>query len=183
MKTCHTCLALILLSLMPCLMLQAAPVAQSATASDQAVDRKEGIRKRTAEDRKTYTPDQLREIEQLYQVANKQWRSQEAKESLKTLIAKYPKANRTGCALLYMGQMSSSEEKENYLKQAIKDFGDCFYGDGVQVGAYARYHLGYYYQSTGKSKEAQQLFNEIRKDYPTAITHKGKLLVDSLPKE
>ena len=171
-----------LLSLMSILTVQAGTDNPPATATT-AIDCKEGIRRRTAEDRKTYTLDQLREIEQLYQVANRQWRTPEAKESLKTLITKYPKANRTGCALLYMGQMSSGVEKENYLKQAIKDFGDCFYGDGVQVGAYARYHLGYYYQSTGKPKEAKQLFDEIRKDYPTAVTHKGKSLIECLPKE
>jgi len=182
MKKSYSYTVCALLSLLSALTLQAGTTNRPA-ATSQTIDCKEGIRRRSAEDRKIYTLDQLREIEQLYQVANKQWRTPEAKESLKTLIAQYPKANRTGCALLYMGQMSSGEEKETYLKQAIKDFGDCFYGDGVQVGAYARYHLGHYYQSIGKKKEAKQLFDEIRKDYPTAVTHKGKALVESLPKE
>jgi len=30
-----------------------------------------------------------------------------------------------------MGQMSGGEEKEKYLKLAIKDFSDCYYGSGV----------------------------------------------------
>jgi len=147
----------------------------------KTVDRKEGIRRRTAEDRKTYSPEELREIENLYQVANKLWKTPEAKTSLKVLIEKYPKSNRTGCAVQYMGQMSGGEEKEEYLKLAIKDFGDCYYGNGVQVGAYARFYLGYYYLEKGMKKEAQVLFDEIRKDYPDAISHKGKRLVDSLP--
>lgn len=154
----------------------------AAASEEKAVDRKEGIRRRTAEDRKTYSAEQLREIENLYQVANKLWNSPEAKTSLKVLIEKYPKANRTGCAVQYMGQMSSGEEKEKYLKLAIKEFGDCYYGSGVQVGAYARLYLGYYYKEKGQAKEAQALFDEIRKDYPDAVNHKGKRLVDSLPK-
>jgi hypothetical protein len=158
--------------------------AQGTTAANdgKTVDRKEGIRKRTAEDRKNYSAEQLREIENLYQVANKLWRTPEAKTSLKVLIEKYPKSNRTGCAVQYMGQMSSGEEKEKYLKLAIKDFGDCYYGNGVQVGAYARLCLGYYYKEKGMEKEEKVLFDEIRKDYPDAVNHKGKRLVDNLPK-
>ena len=155
---------------------------QPAAGEEKAVDRREGIRRRTAEDQKTYSAEQLREIENLYQVANKLWNTPEAKASLKVLIEKYPKANRTGCAVQYMGQMSSGDEKEKYLKLAIKEFGDCYYGSGVQVGAYARLYLGYYYKEKGQAKEAQALFDEIRKDYPDAVNHKGKRLVDGLPK-
>jgi TolA-binding protein len=151
-------------------------------SAEPSIDRKAGIRQRYAEDRKTYSEEQLREIETLYQSANRDLRSPEAKAALKSLIEKYPKANRTGCAVQYMGQMSTGEEKENYLKMAIKDFGDCYYGNGVQVGAYARLYLGYYYQETGKAKEAEALFDEIRQNYPDAVNHKGKRLVDLLPK-
>jgi len=153
----------------------------TATNAINTVDRKEGIRKRTEEDRTNYSAEQLREIENLYQVANKLWKTPEAKTSLKVLIEKYPKSNRTGCAVQYMGQMSTGEEKEKYLKLAIKDFGDCYYGSGVQVGAYARLYLGYYYREKGMEKEAKALFEEIRKDYPDAVNHRGKPLVDDLP--
>lgn len=158
--------------------------AAGAAAEDgkKAVDLKAGIRRRTAEDRKNYTVEQLREIESLYQVANQKFNTPEAKESLKTLIEKYPKANRTGCAVQYMGQMCSGEEREKYLKLAIKDFGDCFYGSGVQVGAYARFYLASHYKQKGMEKEAQALFDEIRKDYPDAVSHKGRRIVDGLPK-
>jgi TolA-binding protein len=156
---------------------------QSGTAQTApAVDRKAGIRKKYEEDKKTYSDEQLREIETLYQSANKDLKSSEAREALKNLIEKFPKANRTGCAVQYMGQMSTGEEKEKYLKLAIKDFGDCYYGNGVQVGAYARLYLGYYYKEKGMEKEAKALFDEIRKNYPDAVNHKGKRLVDNLPK-
>lgn len=137
---------------------------------------------RIEQDRSTYSDDELREIERLYQIANREWNSPEAKESLKTLIGKYSKANRTGCAVLYLGQMSSGEEKENYLKRAIAEFGDCRYGNGVQVGAYARFHLAHYYQKTGKADEAAALFKEIREQFPDAVDHKGRLLADIMPK-
>jgi len=153
--------------------------AQSTAA---APDRKAGIRAKYKEDKKTYSEEQLREIEQLYQAANKDLKSPEAKKALNTLIEKYPKANRTGCAVQYMGQMSTGEEKEKYLRMAIKDFGDCYYGSGVQVGAYARLYLACYYKEIGKEKESKAIFDEIRKDYPDAVNHKGKLLIDMLPK-
>jgi tetratricopeptide (TPR) repeat protein len=114
-------------------------------------------------------------------VANKQWQSEEAQESLKTLVEKYKKANRTGCAILYLGQMSQGDEQIAYLKQAIKDHSDCFYGDGAQVGALARLFLARAYLNSGNDKKAKPLFEEIRKNYPDAIDHNGNLLVEQLP--
>ena len=145
-------------------------------------DLRERVKKRFEQDQSTYSKEELMAIERLYQVANKEWNSPEAKVCLKALIEKYPKANRTGCALQYLGQMASGEEKEKYLKQAIKDFSDCYYGSGVQVGAYARLYLADYYQKNGKKDEASALYEEIRKNYTDAINHKGRLLKDIIPK-
>jgi len=143
---------------------------------------------------RTPESDELKEIESLYQVANKNWKTdkekgtdrKKGKASLKELLSKYDKANRTGCALLYLGQMSNGEEREKYLKQAIEGFSDSYYGNGVQVGAYARYYLAYYYKETGDKKKAETICDEINKDYPNAVTHSGKPLsagVDKLLKE
>ena len=157
---------------------------QGAQAAEpaEAADPRAGIRRKTEEDRKTYSVEQLREIETLYQSANKDLKNPEAKAALAALIEKYPKANRTGCAVQYMGQMSTGAEREKYLTLAIKDFGDCYYGNGVQVGAYARFWLGHHYKDAGKGKEAKALFDEIRKDYPDAVDHKGRRLTELLPK-
>ena len=138
------------------------------------------VSERFARDKVFYTLDQRREIESLYQVANKKWRTQEAKDSLKKMLAKYDKANRTGCALQYMGQMSSGKEKEAYLLRAIESYGDCYFGNGVNVGAYSRLHLAGYYKSIGKTREAVKLWKEILEKYPDAISHSGKLLKDSV---
>lgn len=148
----------------------------------KSLELSERVKKRFEQDQATYTKEELMEVERLYQVANKEWNSPEAKVCLKALIEKYPKANRTGCALQYLGQMSSGEEKEKYLKQAIEDFSDCYYGSGVQVGAYARLYLADYYQKNGRKDEASALYEEIRKDYPDAINHKGRLLKNIIPK-
>ena len=155
----------------------------SPQTSKQSVELRERFKKRFEQDQTAYSKEDFREIENLYQIANKQLNTPEAQESLKKLIEKYGKANRTGCALLYLGQMSKSgEEKEKYLKQAIDGYGDCYYGDGVQVGAYARFYLGIYYSQIGKKDEASALFDEIRKNYADAVDHKGRLLIDIIPK-
>ncbi len=135
---------------------------------------------RAIADKRVYSENQLREIESLYQVANKRGNTPEAMDSLKKLVEKYTKANRTGCAVLYLGQMSVGEKKETYLKQAIRDFGDCYYGDGVQVGAFARFCLANYYREQGKEESAIALFDEIRNNYPNAITHQGKSLKEEI---
>lgn len=138
-------------------------------------------RKRMRQDAANYTQDERREIESLYQVANKKWRTQEAQNSLRTLVKKYDKANRTGCAILYLGQMSQGKEKIEHLKRAVEQFGDCFYGDGVQVGAYARFLLGQVYLEGDSPEKAKKLFDELRDNFPGAIDHRGNLLVSHLP--
>ncbi len=152
------------------------PIMEKSKAEQIISQQRAKAKQRMRKDSEIYSRDELKEIESLYQVANKQWRTEEGKESLKTLIEKYNKANRTGCALLYLGQMSKGEEHEKYLKQAIEGFSDCFYGNGVQVGAYARFYLAHHHKGSGNESKAKKLFAEIRNDYPNAINHKGRLL-------
>jgi DNA repair exonuclease SbcCD ATPase subunit len=158
------------------------PMKSELQARGRATALRKKYTERMGKDLKTYSQDELREIETLYQVANKQWNSPAAQESLKKLTGKYDKANRTGCALLYLGQMSGGDDKEKYLTKAIEDFGDCWYGDGVQVGAYARLQLAAYYAQQGKKEEAKRLFGEIREKYPDAVDHSGNLLIEAIPK-
>lgn len=154
------------------------PAVAKANAEQRLNGQRMKARERMRKDSSLYSRDQLREIESLYQVANKKWQSKEGKESLKKLIEKFDKANRTGCALLYLGQMSKGKEREKYLQKAIDGFGDCYYGNGVQVGAYARYYLAYYYKENGQEKKGQKLLEEIKSKYPDAINHKGRFLSD-----
>ena len=138
---------------------------------------------RTAQDRGKYTPAQLSDAEQLYQVANQKWGTPEAKESLQTMVQKFPDINRTGCAVLYLAQMSQDYERAQFLQDCIEKYNDCFYGDGVQVGAYARFLLAKDYKSQGDTSKAKALFNEIKAKYAGAIDHNGNLLVDILPED
>ncbi len=162
-------------------------VLEPIKAQQAAENRQKAFRarfgKKMAQDQAKYTPEQLREAEQLYQVANQKWGSSEATDSLQAMIKKYPDINRTGCALLYVAQRSSDDERANYLKQCIEKHNDCFYGDGVQVGAYARFLLADDYSKKGESEKAAALYKEIKTDYPDAIDHGGKLLVDSIKAE
>lgn len=159
------------------------PSATVASARNLPKGKKAGMQYKTAQDLAKYTPEQLREAERLYQVANQKWGSTEAKESLQNMIKKYPDINRAGCALLYVAQQSSGEERANYLKQCIEKHNDCFYGDGVQVGAFARFLLAKDYSQNGKQKKAAALYKEIRTNYADAVDHRGKLLVDSIKTE
>ena len=133
-------------------------------------------RARMRQDGRKYSAAELQEAEGLYQVANKSWRSPEAKDSLEKMVKKFPKFNRTGCAILYLGQYSTGEDREKYLKQAVDDFSDCFYGNGVQVGAFARYLLGHYYRENGQVEKGNALLKEVVQKYPTSVTHKGDQL-------
>jgi len=154
------------------------PILKEQNREELVLQQRTAARERMREDLETYSREDLQSIERLYQVANDNWRSEEAVESLTTLVEKYGKANRTGCAILYLGQMSEGDQQIKYLKQAIEDFSDCYYGNGVQVGAYARFLLAYHLKQAGQDAEAERLLEELEENYPDAIDHRGRLLSD-----
>jgi hypothetical protein len=153
--------------------------------AQQAVDNRrralrEKFEQRRAQDRDKYTPEQLREAEELTGVADQKWGSPEGIEGLKTIIKKYPDSNRAGCSTLYLAQLSQGEERAKYFQDCIGKYNDCFYGDGVQVGAFARLLLAQDCRNNGDGKKAEALENEIKTQYADAVGHNGNLLVDSL---
>lgn len=157
---------------------QFTPEEQAALKKYQAL-----ARARMKEDRKLYSDEELKEIETLYQVANNNWNSEEAKESLKKLVAKYSKANRTGCAILYLGQMSGGDEGLLLLQRAIDEFADCYYGDGVNVGVYAKYHMLFRRAKAGEPDKARALAEELKTQHPDALAHGGYLLAPIIDEE
>lgn len=159
------------------------PLKAQLAAENRRKAFRERFDKKMAEDRAKYTMEQLREAEQLYQVANQKWGTPEASESLQSMIKKFPDINRTGCALLYVAQRSEGDERVSYLKQCIEKFNGCFYGDGVQVGAYARFLLADYFSGKGEQEKAAALYAELKTQYADAIDHSGKLLLDSVKPE
>ncbi|MDQ3439728.1 MAG: right-handed parallel beta-helix repeat-containing protein [Planctomycetota bacterium] len=167
---------------------QAAPTTakeESSVAAPQTLRerQRQSAKVRMRQDNRRFSKDEVAQAEELYQVANKNWRSEQAATSLKTMIEKFPEMNRTGCAVLYLGQWARGEQREEFLKRAIEKHSDCYYGNGVQVGGFARYLLGHHYREQGKTAEADKLFEEIRKNYPEAITHRGDLLIAVLREE
>jgi hypothetical protein len=153
--------------------------------AQQAIDNRrkalgQRFTQKMAQDRVKYTDEQLREAEQLYQVANRNWGSAEATESLQAMIKKYPDLDRTGCAVLYLAEGAKGADRARYLQDCIEKYNDCFYGDGVQVGAYARLLLAEDYQNQGEAEKAEALRAEIKSKYADAIDHGGNLLVESL---
>lgn len=125
-----------------------------------------------------YGRDGVRAIEMAYRAYS---RSKDVdNEHLRTLIEKYPKANRTGCAVMYAGQRAQGSDDGKWFRLAMEKYADCMYGDGVQVGAYARLYLAGYLESKGKKDEAKKLRGEILKLYPDARTHRGRKMSEFL---
>lgn len=90
---------------------QLAPVLEAERMKTIVAGQKVLARERMRADAEVYSRTDLRSVEKLYQTANSDWKSEEAQKSLKLLIEKYPEANRTGCAVLYLGQMTKGSEQ------------------------------------------------------------------------
>ena len=132
-------------------------------------------------DKKTYTSQEVAEIKQLYQEANNQQEAVDKKAALKTLVERYPGSNRAGCAMLYLAQMGrKGKDFEHYLIRCINEYSDCFYGDGVQVGAYARYRLWREYMKAGLAEEAQTISDEMATHFHDAVDHQGNILIQRM---
>ena len=156
-----------------------APLKAQQTADGRRQAFREKFDQKMTHDRAKYTRAQLAEAEQLYQVANQKWGTPEATASLEKMIKQYPDINRTGCAMLYIAQKSEGGKRAQYLQDCIDKYGDCYYGDGVQVGAYARFLLFQDYRSGGENNKADALAAELKTKYPDAIDHSGALLADA----
>ncbi|MBX7071502.1 MAG: hypothetical protein K1X71_00030 [Pirellulales bacterium] len=159
----------------------APPTAATADLDKIQKQQKQAARKRMAADRDNFQPEQLAQAERLYQVANNQPRSNQAKQNLEELLVKFPEMNRTGCGLMYLAQWSSGAERAERLQQAIDLYNGCYYGDGAQVGALARFLLAQHYLEQGDKGKARQLFDDLRQNFATAIDHRGELLTSQIP--
>jgi TolA-binding protein len=139
---------------------------------------------RHALDVSTHTEAKVMEVENAYQGTLRNFGSPECIEAHQKFIKNYPGFNRTGCALSELAGMSnmSSPETEQYYKECIQRYDDCYWVDGVQVGPFARFNLAYCYKHTGQDDKAQALYKEIRDNYPDSIDHGGQLLVDCINK-
>ncbi|VGO17147.1 hypothetical protein PDESU_05742 [Pontiella desulfatans] len=157
-----------------------APVLEEERVKEVAARQKELARTRMMMDGEYLSRNDLNLIEKGYHAANQDWKTEEAKKTVAVLTEKYPRANRTGCAVLALAQASEGDAQIKLLEQAIETHNMCFYANGVQVGAYARLYLGMRLKHDGKDGEAKRLFEELRTAYPDAIDHTGQLLTSHL---
>ena len=81
---------------------------------------------------------------------------------------------------MYAGQRARGSDDGKWFRLAIEKYGDCLYGHGTQVGAYARFYLARHLDRAGKKDEAEALRAEILKLYPDARTHRGQKMADFL---
>lgn len=103
-----------------------------------------------------------------------------AEPILVALVRRYPRANRAGCALLLLAQLSTGARREYYLREAIRFRGDAWFENGVQVGALARAMLAIHLAGLERFDEAEGVAAELVRDFPGAIDQTGASLDDTL---
>lgn len=154
---------------------------QAKTAQKQSEDSvlemwKNKALERRKKDYKDFPDKVVNEVEELYGKASQEIQSARSKKIFRDIIKNHPKFNRAGCSALYLAQESEGKEREQLLIEAAEKFSDCFYLDGVQVGAYSRYLLALMYRDREEVEKAKELMRYIREHYPGAVNHKGQKL-------
>ena len=157
-----------------------APVLEEERVKQVAEEQRNLARERMMLDAEYLTRTDLNLIEKAYETASRDWKTEEAKKALALLRERYPRANRTGCAVLATAQASTGDEQIKLLEEAIEKHGGSYYLNGVNVGAYARLYLGMRLKRDGKDDEAAKLFEELRTSFPDAIDHDGRLLTSHI---
>jgi tetratricopeptide (TPR) repeat protein len=156
------------------------PLQTQAEQQARQLAYREKFNQRRDLDRKKYTEEQLTEAENMYAAAESRLKSPESVESVNQMLQKFPGANRTGCLLLQLAQTTTGPESEKYFKDCIEKYNDCYYGDGVQVGALARFWLANYYNHTGENEKAEALYKEIKNNCSDALDHNGQFLTNRI---
>ena len=159
---------------------QLAPLLQQQERLNQARKEPARARKRILADNDRYTREQLHTIETLYNQAALDWTTPKTKQILQTLQTHFPKANRTGCALLRHSLQLANDEKIDQLQHLIQYYSSCYFPDGVHIGSFARLTLSLAYIKAGNSSAAEKQIHILRQIHPHAIDHQGRLLLDHL---
>lgn len=124
-------------------------------------------------DRDRYGEEGVQRIEELYQVSNKQPRTDVARATLEELLRSFPDSNRAGCGALYLAQWAALPQRADLLREVAARHADAIYGDGVQVGAYATWQLAHLVES---DEERERLLAELDRRWPDAVDHAGQPL-------
>jgi hypothetical protein len=135
-------------------------------------------RARMAKDKDTYTAQELVEIEALYGQGS--IKTEAGQRAYALLIEGFPDSNRAGCAALYLARIAAGDDQKAKLEHVIQSYNDSWYGDGTQVGAYARTLLALQLKKDGQIDAARLLAAEVAAYTPNAVEHQGRSLVESL---
>ena len=95
-----------------------------------------------------YSPRELLDIEAEYRstrLAQTSLPDRSRRQILEALAARYPRSNRAGCAVVEVAQMSTGDQREQYLKKAIDEHADAWFENGAQVGPLAMALLAMHY--------------------------------------
>ena len=136
-------------------------------------------RARIARDAMFYSREERIEIDKLY----KSWKTKKGKERQAvaiTMLRRFPKANPTGCVQYLLALDSARQKRIRLLKQVIQNHNDCWFVNGMQVGAMARYHLINILMETGKQEESEKYREELKTSFPDAIDGTGKRISELL---
>ncbi len=135
-------------------------------------------RERMARDKALFSAAEMAEIESLYKRGT--MKTEDGRRAYTELVQRFPRSNRAGCAALYLARTATGTERLTKIEQAITDFNDTWYGDGTNVGAYARTLLAIQLAEAGRSADARRLATEVASNSPDAIDHRGASLVADL---
>lgn len=147
---------------------------------DEAANQKaqmEIARKIISEDKRKIGMEKFKLGERLEDDANKCFmdkRHDEGVNVCREIVKSLPVSNRAGCAMLYIGQFSDDREA---LENAVKSYSGCWYGDGVNVGAYSRFLLARMHLKEGNVNKHEEYMNWIKSNNINAINHRGHRLI------
>lgn len=135
-------------------------------------------RSRAALDAGRYSPEELHEMELIYQEAKKQPDFASMISAMQPLFDRFPASNRAGCAALYLGRRLEKEERARLLNWAADSAGDCLFLDGTSVGGLARILLARDAVAAGRPQEAAVRLREARAGYADGIDFEGTAIAD-----
>ncbi len=159
------------------------PTPEQQQGQERMQSLREKYEQRNGLDARTHPQAQVIEVENAFQATQSDFFSSGI-QPRKAFIKKYPGFNRTGCALCQLvGMSSTSQEAEQYFKECIPKYDDCYFEDGAQVGSFARYNLALQYTREGQNDKAEALYKEIKDNYPDSLDHTGQLLADLIGKQ
>lgn len=157
---------------------QVTPLLEEYEITNLSKNEKYNAMQRFLLDADFYSRNQLIIIEKLYKDFQNKTSKSISNDALNKLRITYPNSNRTGCAHLTYALSIKGKEKQRLLIECIDKYKDCYFLDGVNVGAYAKLYLALALYVDGYDEKADLLIMELRNTYPHAIDHNGRRLIE-----